>query len=180
MERKIDVLHTLRTVTRNLTATTLRVALIFVILLIAFDSLSRLYYSYMPISTWINFKSVSVTTIDGDPTVIIDRVPVGPQIAVFHRALYITYPSPAKGCTASVMTVMDNPTTDQIVVPLSSILSDTCPTFLGDRKIDGNLQVAYIFDFPFGVKRMSVRHSAPFSLSYAGGKYRLGEASRAK
>lgn len=167
-------------VTHEFTAAVLRILLVFVILLVAIDSMSRVYYSYMPLSTWVDFRSVTVKMFNGEPTVFIERIPVGPQVAVFHRTLIIRYPDNTKGCTASIVTVLDNPSTEVIVAPLSRIISPTCPEFLGNKVIDGVLQVSYMFDFPFGVKRTATRYSNRFSLSYAGGSYRLGEALKAK
>lgn len=174
------MLKTIGNAAHNLLAAILRIMLIFVIMLVGVDSMSRVYYSYMPISTWVNFKSVEVKDVNGEATVFIERIPVGPQVAVFHRTLIIMYPENTKGCTASILTVLDNPSTETLVAPLRRVLSPTCPDFLGSKVINGVLQVSYIFDFPFGVKRTATRYSNRFSLSYAGGSYRLGEALTAK
>ena len=159
-------------------AAVLRVAVIFIFLLVGFDSISRLYYSYMPISTWIKFNDLTVrNNEEGVPTIYLERETLGRIVTVFHRTLFILYPENSRACTASVVAVIDSG--DKMVsLPLERAVSESCPQVLKDRTIDAVLQVSYLFDFPFGVKRHAVRYSNRFSVTYDGEKYRIGSPIR--
>ena len=151
-----------------------RIMLIFAILVLLFDSMTRLFYSYMPIETWIDFRRVEVKNIEGEAYVVIERVPVGRQIAMFHRSLVIRYPENERGCTASLMVVLDNPNDATLIVPMKRVVSENCPDVLAGRRVEGQLQVSYIFEFPYGVKRTATRYSDAFSLQYERGRYVSG------
>ena len=175
MERRSNVLDVLNAAVKDFVAASLRITIIFTFMLLTFDSLSRVYYTYMPISTWINFRDVSIENRRGEAYVVLERTPVGRQIAMFHRSLVIRYPEPEHGCTASLLTVLDNPSADTLVIPMKRIVSPTCPDVLNGRRVDGMLQVSYIFEFPYGVKRTATRYSKSFSLEYRNGRYVAGK-----
>lgn len=153
--------------------TFVRVALIFMVLSIGLDSLTRIYYSYMPITTWMKFESVEVVQRD-EPYVILTRYPVGSSISLFHRTLLIRYPDERRGCGASTTAVLDDTSVAQVVVPLDHMLSAACPDVIGTMKTNAVLQVSYIFDFPYGVKRSIIKSSSKFSISYDGTNYHVG------
>lgn len=161
----------IKTLIRDFGTTFLRVAVIFALLITFCDSLTRVYYSYMPISTWITFKSVTVENRGGEAFAVIERKVRGPQIATNHRSLIIRYPESERACTTSTLTVLDNMSDPVIIVPLKRLLSENCPDVIDGRRIEGTLQVSYIFDFPFGVKRSAVRYSNEFGLQYTNGTY---------
>lgn len=159
----------------EITSAFLRVMVIFVFLLVGFDSITRLYYSYMPVGTWIRFNELIVKNDEnGVPTVYVDRETVERTITVFHRTLFILYQENSRACTASVVAVLDNPNQSAISLPLERAVSETCPDILKDRTIDAVLQISYLMDFPFGVKRQAVRYSNRFSLTHDGKGYRIG------
>jgi len=174
MERRSNVLGILNTAVKDFVAASMRILVIFTFMLLTFDSMSRVYYTYMPISTWIDFRKVSVENRHGEAYVILERTPVGRQIAMFHRSLVIRYPESERGCTASLLTVLDNPSADTLLIPMKRIVAQNCPDVLAGRRVDGALQVSYIFEFPYGVKRTATRYSATFSLEYKNGRYLSG------
>lgn len=168
------MLERVKTAVREMTAAFARIMVIFAVLVLFFDSMTRLFYSYMPIETWIDFRRVEVVNVRGEAYVVLERVPVGRQIAMFHRSLIIRYPENERGCTASLMVVLDNPSDATITVPLKRLVAPTCPDVLAGRRIEGQLQVSYIFEFPFGVKRTATRYSTSFSLQFEDGKFVSG------
>lgn len=155
---------------RAATATFLRIGVIFAFLTVFADSMTRIYYSYMPMETWIGFQSVTVENRDGEAVAIIKRKVKSPRVATFYRSLVITYPQHTRACTSSLLTVLDD-LDDEIVIPMRRLLSATCPDALQGKKAEGRLQVSYIFDFPYGVKRSAVRYSPEFSIFYSRGTY---------
>lgn len=179
MKRKINLIGSLKRAVDEMIAAFLRILVIFIFLLVGLDSLSRLYYSYMPVSTWIRFNDLVVRNDEnGVPTVYIDRETVENTVTVFHRTLFILYPGNSRACTASVVAVLDNPNKNTISLPLERAVSEVCPSVLKDRTIDAVLQVSYLMDFPFGVKRKAVRYSNRFSLTHVSGEYRIGPPLR--
>lgn len=156
-------------------ATFIRIGFIFVILSITVDSMTRIYFSYMPLDTWIDFQSVTVTNDRDQPVVVVTRKAVSRSISVFHRTLLIRYPEERRGCTNSTVTILDDPTITSVVVPLDRILSDNCAKILGDKPTNAMLQVSYIFEFPYGVKRATTRYSNQFSIYYDGKGYHVAK-----
>jgi hypothetical protein len=150
-----------------------RILFLFLILCIGLDSMTRLYYSYAPISIWMNFRKIEVKMINGEAVAIITRQVKTQSISVFHRTLLIRYPEERTGCTTSQVTIVDDPRESSIVVPLESMLSINCPDVLKGKTVDAVLQATYVFDFPYGVKRLTVRYSDRFSLSHDG-HYKVG------
>ncbi len=161
----------LKTIFNDIFTATMRVIVIFLILSIGFDAMTRIYYSYMPVEEWMDFKSVLVEERNDEAIAIIKRRPHQKTIAVFHRTLLIRYPDERRGCTNSTVTIIDDPAIDTIIVPIWRMLDDSCPAVMGGKPIEGVLQVSYIFEFPYGVKRTATRYSNPFWLSYDRGRY---------
>lgn len=179
MKRKTNLIGYIEKATLEFTAALLRVVFIFVFLMVSFDSMTRLYYSYMPISTWIKFNDLTVKNDEnGIPTIYVERETVGKVVTVFHRTLFVLYPENTRACTASVIAVIDNPEDRVISLPLERAVSESCPQIMKDRTIDAVLQVSYLFDFPFGVKRHAVRYSNRFSVTHDGERYRIGSPIR--
>lgn len=160
-------------------ASFLRVSLIFAFLMVMTDSLTRVYYSYMPIDTWVRFQSITVENRDGEAYAIIRRNVRSPQVATFYRSLIITYPEPTRACTNSLITIIDGPEVE-VAIPMRRLLSATCPDVLQGRKVEGRLQVSYIFDFPYGVKRSVVRYSPTFAMIYSKGVYSVSSTQHAE
>jgi len=157
---------------QGFTASLARIVLIFLLLSIGLDSLTRMYYSYMPVDHWMDFRSVNVGQVEGEAMAIIDRKPYSPAVSIFHRTLLIRYPQERRGCTNTTITIVEDNGVDKIMVPLSRMLASSCPDVL-TGKVDAVLQVSYIFEFPYGVKRFAVRYSNRFSLSWDG-RYIVG------
>lgn len=174
-KRKTSLFKTLEKAVQNLFAAVTRVVLIFLLLSIGFDSMTRIYYSYMPVETWMDFQSVTVQQSAGEAVAILRRNPKGQTLSVFHRTLLIRYPEERRGCTNSTVTIIEDPTVPVVVVPLERLLSATCPDLIGPNQVDAVLQISYIFEFPYGVKRLAVRLSNRFSLQYQNGKYVVGQ-----
>lgn len=162
-----------RTIRETVTAIA-RIVIIFLILSIGFDATIRIYYAYMPIETWMSFQSVAVKMQDGEAVAVINRRPRSQQLSTFLRTLLIHAPDEGRGCTDSTVVIVDNPAVGEVVAPLDRLLSDTCPDVLGSKTIDAVLQVSYVFEFPYGTKRLVVRYSNHFTLKYEGGKYIVG------
>lgn len=162
-----------KTLLRQFTATIFRVLFIFLVLCISVDSITRLTYSYMPITFWMDFQSVHAEMLNGEAVVKITRKPNRLAISTFHRTLLVRYPDERRLCTASTITITEDPSVQTIIIPMRRMLSDNCAISLGVFPVDAILQVSYIFDFPFGVKRLAVRYSNRFSLGYDG-EYKIG------
>lgn len=160
------MLSYIRDVFNTVMATLIRIGFIFILLSITVDSMTRIYFSYMPLDTWIDFQDVTVTNDRDQPVVVVTRKAVSRSISVFHRTLLIRYPEERRGCTNSTVTLLDDPTITSVVVPLDRILSDNCGAILGDKPTNAVLQVSYIFEFPYGVKRATTRYSNQFSISH--------------
>lgn len=159
---------------RNMFAATTRVILIFLLLSIGLDAMTRIYYSYMPIETWMDFTSLEVKMLNGEAVGIVGRRPKGQSLSIFHRTLLIRYPDEVRGCTNSTVTIIEDQTAASVVIPISRMLSPTCPEVLHGEKVDAVLQAAYIFEFPYGVKRLAVKLSNRFSIQYIGDRYVIG------
>jgi hypothetical protein len=155
-------------------AAIVRVVLIFLVLTIAVDASTRMYYSYMPINRWMDFTGIKIIQEGEEPYVVITRRSVSPTVSMFHRTLLIKWPEDRRGCTMSTTVVADDPDTTTVTVPLDRMLSVNCPDVLGKGKTNAILQVSYLFDFPYGVKRMVVRYSDKFSIWYDGTNYHVG------
>jgi hypothetical protein len=151
--------------------TALRIALIFLFLTVFVDSTSRLYYIYSPIDNWIKFQSVSVEMRDGEAVVAIRRTNEQRVVTLFHRVLLISYPEARRTCAASEIAVIDDPEVDVVYIPMRSMLNSDCPVILEDGALEGELQVSYIFSFPYGVVRAAVERSNPFTIEYTNGRY---------
>lgn len=167
MKKKISLLC------REFVGAVMRIGLIFLALTVFVDAVTRIYYSYMPVSHWIDLRSVEVREVNGEAMVRIERETSGPLVSVFHRTLFILYPEVTKGCTASLVAVLGSNEEPVINLPLERVLSPTCPDVLRGQEVQGKLQVSYIFDFPYGVKRTATMYSNHFSLRYSGGSYRV-------
>ncbi len=163
-----------KTLARDFIAAVVRVVLLFLVLSIALDSMTRVYYSYMPITTWMNFESVRVEQRSTEPYVIIKRQPKGSLVAIAHRTLLVSYPEQLRGCSIATQAVLDDTGDDTVVVQLDHLLNTACPDVLGPLKTNATLQVSYIFDFPYGVKRSIVRQSNRFSIWHDGTNYHIG------
>lgn len=159
---------------KEIVAAAVRVALIFLVLTIGVDATTRMYYSYMPITTWLDFTGIKIVQEDGEPYVVITRRAVNPTVSVFHRTLLIRWPEDRRGCTMTTTVVADDPDTTTVSAPLDRMLSPNCPDVLGKGPTNAVLQVSYLFDFPYGVKRMVVRYSDKFSIRYDGTNYQVG------
>lgn len=162
-----------KTLSRQFTATILRVLFIFLVLCIGVDSITRLMYSYMPLSTWMDFQSVKVEMVNGEAMAVITRKPNRLAISTFHRTLLVRYPDERRLCTATTVTITQDPEVTIIMVPMRRMLADNCAVSIGTDPVDAVLQVSYIFDFPYGVKRLATRYSNRFSLTY-NGEYKVG------
>lgn len=149
-----------------------RILFIFLSLTIATDCIIRLYYSYMPIETWMEFKDVRVEDHDGEAVAVITRTATRKSVSLFHRTLIIKYPEEKRDCTYAAVAVIDDLTTDTVTVPLARMLSPSCPDTIGIKPVNAVLQVSYVFDFPYGVKRFAVRYSNQFTMVYDKG-YKL-------
>lgn len=167
MKKKISLMC------RDLFGAVLRIGLIFLAMTVLFDAVTRVYYSYMPVSHWIDLRSVQVKEVNGEAVAIIERETTGPMVSVFHRTLFVLYPEITKGCTASLVAVLSGDEDNVITIPLNRVLSDSCPDLLAGRRVEGKLQVSYIFDFPYGVKRTATMFSNLFSLEFKDGVYRV-------
>lgn len=165
---------------KTITATVIRVAMIFLFLVIASDSLTRMYYSYMPITTWINFVSVEVVQEGDGPVVKIERYPEGEQFATFQRVLSIYLPVRERACGSSIQGVVNETESGYIQVPLSYALSAGCAERLEGRNIEARLQVSYVFEFPFGIRRIATRYSNPFRMTQLNGQFRVDAVLAAK
>lgn len=163
-----------RNALREFTSAVIRVVMIFLVLSIGLDSMTRIYYSYMPISTWMKFAGVDVVQHQDEPYVIINRQSMSPTVSTFHRTLLILWPDNRRTCTVSTTVVTDDTDTTTVSSPLDRMLSANCPDAVGKGSTNAILQVSYLFDFPYGVKRMVVRYSPKFSLSYDGTNYKVG------
>lgn len=151
-------------VAKDIFGAMMRILFIFLILTMGFDSVTRIYYSYMPIERWIDFKSVSVLERHGEPVVVIQRRPHNALTTIFYRSLLIKYPYEKRGCSASALTVLDNPAVEEITIPLKVILSKECKAIIGGMNVNAVLHVSYILEFPYGVRRFSVKNSNMFSI----------------
>lgn len=167
------MVHKTKTLFRQFTALVFRVLFIFLVLCISVDSITRLTYSYMPISAWMDFQNVEVKMVNGEAVVLVTRKPNRLSISTFHRTLLVRYPDERRICTTSTITITEDPSVQTIIIPMRRMLSENCAISLGVAPVDAILQVSYIFDFPFGVKRLAVRYSNRFSLTY-NGEYQVG------
>ena len=157
--------------TKYIGAAFVRVALIFTFLVIATDSMSRLYYTYMPISTWMDFRSVEVLQ-EGDRAVVrIERYPKEDRMVLVRRVLSILAPVKEKACGSTVQGVVNESEGGFVQTPLSSDVEGDCSSLFQGRAVDTRLQISYVFEFPFGIQRIVTRWSYPFRLTQPNGHF---------
>lgn len=159
--------------TKTFGATVIRVFLIFIFLMLATDSLTRLYYTYMPISTWIDFRGLEVKQNGDEATVFIERYPKEDRMVVVRRVLSVLAPSRGRACGTTIQGVINVAESGIAQVPLSSVLSDDCSERLRGTNVDARLQISYVFEFPFGIQRLVTQWSNPFLLEQQDGRFRV-------
>lgn len=173
-------MRVIKSFSKSFLAAVLRVIIIFILLTIASDSLSTLWYTYAPMRTWLDFRSVQVVEEDGEAMVKIDRSPTGSHLSIVERVLFVFSPTITRVCSVSSAAVVDEATTGLVRVPLGEVLSRNCPDLMPKRQIEGSVQISYILNFPRGVQRVTTKHSNKFFLSYAGGRFVVRQSSQIK
>lgn len=175
--KEITMISKIADAVYDMVAAFTRVLLVFMLLIIGTDAGTRMYYSYMPISQWLDFTGVRVYQEGDEAMIEYARNAKSRQVATYHRSLITFFPTERLTCTKSSVAIMETQLQDKLNFPLSTALSENCPELLDGAKVEGVLRVSYIFDFPYGVKRFAIRYSNPFGLQFINGKAVISEAT---
>jgi hypothetical protein len=159
--------------TKSVGAAILRVALIFFFLLMATDSATRVYYSYMPITTWVDFRSVEVTQDGVTAVVRLERYPKEERMIMARRVLSLIAPIREKACGITTQGVLSEGEAGVVQVPLGYLMAPGCIERLKGRSIQARLLVTYIYEFPFGVQRSVTRASNQFLLTQENDEFKV-------
>ena len=160
-------------------AAIIRIALVFLLLVVGTDATTRMFYMYMPLDHWLTFSSVRVFQEGETARIEYTRSPNGTQYSVNHRSLLTFYPKDRLTCTKSAISIIEPSLPDTLSFNLKSALADNCEELLDGKPVEGRMRIAYIFEFPFGVKRMAIRYSNPFRLEYVNGDPKVLPAQNA-